>query len=84
MTTRKKSSQPTFEQALERLETIVSEMEAGSLSLDNMMKCFEEGMALIKFCAGKLNEVERKIEILVKKDGQTVAEPFEAPGRPKE
>ena len=82
--TKKPSSEPTFEKALERLETIVGEMEAGSLSLDKMMKSFEEGMGLIKFCTEKLNEVEKKIEILVKKDGQTTAEPFDANSRPKE
>ena len=71
--------QPNFEKALERLETIVQEMEGGALSLEKMMKDFEEGMALIKFCAETLNEVERKIEILVKKNGQVAAEPFEPP-----
>ena len=71
--------QPNFEKSLERLETIVQDMEGGTLSLDAMMKYFEEGMALVKFCSEKLNEVERKIEILVKKDGKTTTEPFEPP-----
>lgn len=73
------AKQQSFEKALERLETIVEEMEAGSLSLEKMMKCFEEGMKLIKFCTEKLNEVEKKVEILIKKGDQTVAEPFDAP-----
>ncbi len=71
--------QPSFEKSLERLETIVQEMESGSLSLDKMMKDFEEGMGLVKFCNEKLNEVEHKIEILVKKNGATTSEPFITP-----
>ena len=68
-----------FEKALARLETIVSEMESGSLSLENMMARFEEGQTLVTYCADKLNEVERRIEILVKKDGEVKAEPFTVP-----
>jgi len=71
--------QTGFEKSLERLETIVQEMESGALSLDKMMKHFEEGMTLVKFCSEKLNEVEHKIEILVKKNGATTTEPFEPP-----
>ncbi len=75
--TAKKTESPNFEKALERLEAIVGEMEAGSLELDKMMTRFEEGMGLVKFCTAKLNEVEKKIEILVKKSDRTVAEPFD-------
>lgn len=84
MTSKKTSDQPNFEKALERLETIVHEMEAGSLELDKMMQRFEEGMSLVKFCTEKLNEVEKRIEILVQREGRTVAEPFEQPDEGKE
>jgi exodeoxyribonuclease VII small subunit len=70
---------PSFEKALARLETIVREMESGSLSLEKMMEHFEEGNALVKVCAGKLNEVERKIEILTKKGASAETAPFEQP-----
>lgn len=74
----RKADEPIpFEKALERIEKIVGEMEEGSLSLDRMISHFEEGQELIKFCSAKLNEVERRIEILAKKGGQTVVEPFE-------
>ena len=76
---KKDDKQPGFEKSLERLETIVREMEGGEISLDKMMKDFEEGMTLVKLCSAKLNEVERKIEILVKKNGETVSEPFAMP-----
>ena len=66
-----------FEESLARLETIVKEMESGSLSLDKMMAHFEEGSALVKQCGNKLNEVEKKIELLIKKGDQIETEPFE-------
>ncbi len=66
-----------FEKALERLEKIVADMENGSLSLDQMMDRFSEGSQLVKFCNDKLNEVERKIELLVSKDGQVTTQPFD-------
>lgn len=74
--------QPGFEKSLERLETIVREMESGELSLEKMMKHFEEGMSLVGVCSRKLNEVERKIELLVKQGGQTTLAPFAMPEEP--
>jgi exodeoxyribonuclease VII small subunit len=73
-----------FEKALARLETIVEEMESGSLSLEDMMKRFEEGQALVKLCSGKLNQVERRIEILVKEGESVTAEPFADSAAPAE
>lgn len=67
---------PAFEEALKRLETLVSEMEAGQLSLDQMIGHFEEGSKLVDLCGKRLNEVERRIEKLVKKDGKITTEPF--------
>ena len=73
-------STPSFEKALERLEQIVAEMEGGKLSLEKMISHFEEGSKLVKFFSGKLNEVEKKIEQLLTKDGQVTTVPFE-PGQ---
>ena len=67
-----------FEKSLERLEAIVEEMESGDLSLEQMIKHFEEGSKLVTLCSGKLNEVEQKIEKLVKKGGILTAESFKA------
>jgi len=58
-----------FEGALARLEKLVEEMESGELGLEEMLARFEEGSALATLCAGKLDEVEQRIEKLVKKDG---------------
>ena len=72
-----RKDEPAFEKALARLEKIVAEMEAGKLPLEEMIGRFEEGQTLIKFCTKKLNEVERRIEILVKKGEDVAAEPFD-------
>lgn len=68
---------PGFEKALARLETIVQEMEGGRLSLEEMLTRFEEGQALVKICAEKLEQVERRIETLVKVGGTLTTKPFD-------
>jgi exodeoxyribonuclease VII small subunit len=65
-----------FEKAMERLDKIVGEMESGSLTLEEMISRFEEGQSLIKFCGEKLNEVEKKVEMLVKKGDEITTEAF--------
>lgn len=60
-----------------RLETLVQQMERGELSLDAMIAHFEEGSKLVKICGGKLDEVEQKIELLVKQGGKLTTEPFD-------
>lgn len=72
-----KDKDASFEDAMERLETLVEEMESGDLSLDQMLAHFEEGSKLVTSCSGKLDEIERKIDILVKKDGKLATEPFD-------
>jgi exodeoxyribonuclease VII small subunit len=67
-----------FEAALARLEEIVQELEKGDLPLDESLKLFEEGIKLSRVCNKRLEEAERKVEILIKdKDGTISAEPFE-------
>ena len=67
-----------FEEALKKLETIVSEMESGDLSLENSLKRYEEGIKLSRFCSKKLKEAEKKIEILLRdKEGNLAAKPFD-------
>lgn len=84
VTSKNTEKQPGFEKSLERLETIVREMESGALSLDKMMKYFEEGMSLVGICSTKLNEVERKIELLVKQGDKTTLTPFDTPEESEE
>ena len=74
----KKEEILTFEAALKRLETLVEQMESGETELDTMIASFEEGQRLVKFCTAKLNEVEKKIEKIVKDGaGNVTVEPFE-------
>ena len=55
-----------FEEALQKLEAIVSKMEEGDLPLEEALKAFEEGVRLAQFCTGKLDEAERKVEKLIR------------------
>ena len=69
---------PDFEAALKRLEEIVKKLESGDQSLDNALELFEEGIKLSRFCHTKLEQAERKVEILLKSSsGQPKAVPFE-------
>jgi exodeoxyribonuclease VII small subunit len=75
------SKKPEFEHSLTRLEEIVRRLESASLSLDDAMKLFEEGVALSRDCQKQLDQAEGKVEILLKKaGGEMVAEPFDTPG----
>ena len=75
---KKEESPLGFEAALKRLEDIVEQMESGETDLDTMIASFEEGQRLVKFCTAKLNEVEKKIEKIVKENSNgVVVEPFE-------
>ncbi len=66
-----------FEDALARLETIVTELERGDLSLNDSLKMFEEGIKLSKTCLKMLDDAERKVEIVVQdKDGKKRVEAY--------
>lgn len=54
----------TFEEAIDRLDDIVSELESSEIKLDDMLSLYEEGAKLIKECLAKLDDVEKKITIL--------------------
>jgi exodeoxyribonuclease VII small subunit len=56
----------TFEEALERLEQIVNQLEAGKLPLEDSLKVFEEGVGLARRCARYLEEAEKRIELLTR------------------
>ncbi len=77
---RSESPEPTFEQALERLESIVDSMEQGQVPLADLLTKYEDGVKLLKACEKRLQDAELKIEALKKsRDGVTL-EPF-APER---
>src|SRR5436190_7315800 len=68
-----------FEKAFQQLEKIVQRLESEELPLDESLQLFEEGIRLSRFCNQKLEEVEKKIElILADAKGQPRVEPFES------
>ncbi len=68
-----------FEDALNRLEGIVKNLEAGKLPLKEALKLFEEGIKLSRVCSKRLEEAERRVEILLRdeKTGKIKPQPFE-------
>ena len=67
-----------FEKSFQELESIVKRLESEELPLDEALHLFEEGIRLSRFCNQKLEEVEKKIElILADAKGQPRVEPFE-------
>ena len=69
-------SKEKFEEALEKLEEIVRRMEAGEMTLEESLKAFEEGIKLSRLCAKKLDEADRRVEILLREEGDLTAKPF--------
>lgn len=55
----------TYEQALERLRTVVEKLERGTLPLEESLSLFEEGMRLSDACDLKLREVEARVQVLI-------------------
>ena len=72
---------PTLESALDRLDAIVREMEAGELPLESLIAKYEEGIALTKLCQEKLDRAEERIRILSRDAaGNPVLEEFDESG----
>lgn len=70
-----------FEKAMERLEEIVQNLEGGDLPLEDALKAFEEGMKLAGFCSHKLEEAEKKVNLLIEESGGSHTQaPFELEG----
>ena len=67
-----------FEDNMENLEKIVTELEKGELNLDDSRSKFEEGIKISKECNKILEEAEKKITILLEKDGNIEEENFTA------
>lgn len=69
----KKTDEPSFEEALERLESIIESMETGDTALADLVAKFEEGSKLLKICQSQLKKAELKIEKLNLKSGELEA-----------
>jgi exodeoxyribonuclease VII small subunit len=66
-----------FEDCLQKLETIVTQLEKGDVPLENALKLFEEGIQLSNSCRKELEEAEGKVEILLKQNGKLQPESFD-------
>ncbi len=66
----------SFEENLNELETVVKQLESGDLPLEKALEYFERGVTLSEACRKQLEEAEKKIEILLKKNNKVEAQPF--------
>ncbi len=77
--TKSVAAEQSFETQLASLERIVRELERGDLPLEQSLELFEQGVRLSRECQERLNEAERRIEVLLRGgDGSTIAVPFGA------
>ena len=67
---------PSFEVCLAELEKVVKELEAGDLTLERSIELFERGMELSDTCRKQLEEAETRVDMLIRKEGKMIAEPF--------
>ena len=74
-------SPKSFEDAMSKLEEIVSRLEAGGATLDESVAAFKEGIELVKYCSARLDAAEQAVKKLVEKEGDGFRlEPFELTG----
>lgn len=67
----------SFEEAMEQLENIVLQLENGDVALEKSIDLFQEGMKLSSLCSQKLEQVEKKIEMLIEEDGTIKKKDFQ-------
>lgn len=71
-------SNTNFETSLKELEKIVADLEKAEIPLEEQLKVFEKGVALSRECMKRLDEVERKVEILIQNsEGKLSPQPFQ-------
>lgn len=71
-------AEKSFEKSIAELEEIVSQLENGSVTLDESLELFEKGIKLSKSCQKMLDQAEKKVSILMtNEDGEIVKEDFE-------
>jgi exodeoxyribonuclease VII small subunit len=73
------SDTPDFERALGELESLVERLERGDLPLEEALKAFERGVELTRHCQSSLRAAQQKVEILLRRNGQTGTEAFGVP-----
>ena len=78
--TAKKNPPISFEMALAELESLVGQLEQGELTLEDSLRRFEQGIALVRSCQNTLREAEQKVEQLIERNGRSETMPFDALG----
>ena len=75
---KKEEADISYEEAMKRLETIVSELESNELSLDDSIEKFKEGVTLSNHCSSLLNKAEKSVKILIEQsNGEMKEEDFD-------
>lgn len=72
----RKKKTPDFEQSLHELETLVTKMEQGDLSLEESLQAFEQGVTLTRECQSILSDAEQKVKVLIENGGELTTAPF--------
>ena len=73
----RKAKTPDFETNLAELETLVTQMEQGDLSLEQSLQAFEQGIRLTRECQQTLNQAEQKVQVLIEQNGAIETVDFE-------
>jgi len=71
---------PIFEEDLKKLQKIVEELSSGKITLGESLKKYEEGVRLAQSCSQTLAGAQRKVELLIKKDGKFSLDKFDDTG----
>ncbi len=73
-----------FEESMTKLEAIVRKMETGEMTLEESLKAFEEGIRLSRLCAARLDEAERRVDMLIRENQKVTTRPFQENGEENE
>ena len=73
-----------FEEAMAKLEALVRKMETGDMTLEESLKAFEEGIRLSRLCASRLDDAERRVEMLIAENSNVTVQPLREKGEKNE
>jgi exodeoxyribonuclease VII small subunit len=73
-----------FEEAMAKLEALVRKMETGDMTLEESLKAFEEGIRLSRLCASRLDDAERRVEMLISENSKVMVQPLRENGEKNE
>ena len=73
----KMDTKKNYEESIKELEKVVARLESGELPLDESVEEFQKGIELSRYCSKKLDEIEKKISILLENEnGDLIEKPF--------